>query len=99
MSSTSEQTDTRQAKPKDPFIADTLGFALLQADRAEEAMPLLLEAANALPEIAEVQHHAGMACYRNYRWDDARRLLKNALRLDPDAATAEEAREALREIR
>ncbi len=89
----------RKARPDDPYIADTLGFILMKTDRLEEAIPLLIEAAEAIPGNAEVQHHAGMACFRDYQWDDARRFLRRALRLDPEAVTAEEARAALRKIR
>jgi len=92
-------TRARELRPDDPYVADTLGFVLLKADRLKEAVPLLLEAAKALRENAEVQHHAGMACYRNYEWEEARRHLKRALRLAPDAPTAGEAREALKKIR
>jgi tetratricopeptide (TPR) repeat protein len=92
-------TRARGIHPGQPAIADTLGWILVQADRAKEAVPLLVEAASALPRDAEVQHHAGMACYRNYEWEKAEKYLRNALRLDPEFPGAEEAREVLLKIR
>jgi putative PEP-CTERM system TPR-repeat lipoprotein len=43
------------AAPGNPAIADTYGWVLLENGRAKEALPLLEQAAKALPDNAEVQ--------------------------------------------
>jgi Tfp pilus assembly protein PilF len=49
------------AAPGNPLIMDTYGWVLLENGRAREALPILEQAAKALPENAEVQAHLARA--------------------------------------
>jgi len=53
----------RQLAPKNPVIADTLGWIEFKKRRYPEALRLLLEAAENLGGVPEVQYHLGMAHY------------------------------------
>jgi len=89
----------RKLRPNDPRVADTLGGILIDCERYDRAVEILLPAAAARPDDTRTLHHAAMACYRAYRWEDARRLFTAALKLDPEYEGAEEARAALEKIR
>lgn len=51
----------RDRVPKNPYIADTLGWILWQRNEVGYALPLLEQAAAALAEQPEVMYHVGMA--------------------------------------
>jgi Flp pilus assembly protein TadD len=91
----------RQARalaPRDPAVADTLGWILYRMDGFDQAVKILEEAAAGRPDDAAVRYHAGLACFRTYRWEEARRHLERALDLAPDRPEAVEARRALEEM-
>lgn len=48
-------------KPSDPRVMDTLGYVLLQNERPQDALSLLVKASELLPEIAAVKLHLAMA--------------------------------------
>jgi tetratricopeptide (TPR) repeat protein len=89
----------RKAAPDQAAVADTLGQVLYLMERFDEAVEVLLEAAGGLPDRPEVLHHAGMACFRAYRWGEARDLLTRALKVDDAYPGAAVARETLAEMR
>ncbi len=50
--------------PEDGYIANTLGYVLIQAGRPEEALPFLESARDSLPEVAYVRNNLGVAFER-----------------------------------
>lgn len=65
--------------PKVPQIADTLGWILIQLKESSQALPLLKQAAQALPNSASIQYHYSVALADNHLRTDALRNLKNTL--------------------
>ena len=53
----------RSLRPDDPGVSDTCGWIEWLHGDYRQALPLLREAANRLPENATVQHHLAMALY------------------------------------
>jgi len=51
----------RELDPTSPAVADTLGWMLFRKNDARGALPLLQQAARAMPENPEVQFHLGKA--------------------------------------
>jgi Flp pilus assembly protein TadD len=94
--------EASKSRPDDPRLADTLGRVLYLAGRYDDAAKVLAVTAPKLPESASTWFHAGMACFRAYRWDEARTMLRKALTLAEKEESApewvEEAREALKEV-
>jgi len=85
----------RDAAPEDPQIADTLGWVYYKQQAYPRAASLFREAAEKLPDNAEVQYHLGMALQQIAQKDEARAALEKSLKLNPDFPGAAEARQAL----
>lgn len=79
----------------DPHVADTLGWVLYQSSNYASAQRLLQESAEKLPQQAGVWFHLGMTHYMLGEENPARTALQTALRLSPDAAWRDDARERL----
>jgi tetratricopeptide (TPR) repeat protein len=82
----------REAAPNDPSLADTLGWILFKKGDYENALRLLRETAVKLPNMAEIQFHAGMAHYMMGEEGPARLALQRAV--DATAADFPEKDEA-----
>ncbi|TNE60690.1 MAG: PEP-CTERM system TPR-repeat protein PrsT [Alphaproteobacteria bacterium] len=79
--------------PEDPSILDTYGWIMLQAARdTGKAIVALERATRRAPAQAEYKYHLGMAYLAEGRRADARRMLEQALKLDPNFADADDAR-------
>jgi len=79
--------------PDDPFILDAYGWVLLQAGREKKkSLTALEKAVRRAPAKASYKYHLGMAYLANARTVDARRLLIQAINLDPTFDGADEAR-------
>jgi tetratricopeptide (TPR) repeat protein len=78
----------RELLPRDPSIADTLGWSFFRKGQYAAALPLLREAAQQLGDSAEVQYHLGAALYASGEEDAARSALQRALQLDPKLPSA-----------
>lgn len=69
----------RELAPQAPAIADTLGWILMEEGQTDRALPLLAEAASAMPESAEIQYHYASALAASGRSKDALVALDRAL--------------------
>ncbi|MCF7674781.1 MAG: tetratricopeptide repeat protein, partial [Akkermansiaceae bacterium] len=90
----------RSLAPKAPAIADTLGWIEWLRGSYSEALPLLMEAATELPQVATVQYHLAMAHYMMDQLPEASALLKQALALPgefPEKSDAERRLATLRD--
>ena len=85
----------RELLPRDPNIADTLGWVLFQKRQYAQALDLLQESAEKLTTSAEVQYHLGMAHYMLGEEKAARAALQKAFELTPDFTGHDEARRRL----
>ena len=54
-----------QLDPENGYVANTLGYLLLQSGRADEALPYLEAARDRLPQIAFVRNNLGVAYERS----------------------------------
>ncbi|MFK7898230.1 MAG: sulfatase-like hydrolase/transferase [Myxococcota bacterium] len=73
------------ARPDDPFVQSSLGFALTmlgRPDAAIEGLSLLRTAALTSPEDPEIQANLGWGAYRAGVREEAKRHLEQALELD-----------------
>jgi tetratricopeptide (TPR) repeat protein len=68
----------RALQPGDAAIADTLGWILYKRGDYKEALALLQESAQNLPDNPEIQFHLGMANYMMGRKDEARDAFRQA---------------------
>jgi tetratricopeptide (TPR) repeat protein len=68
-----------------PQFKDTLGWVQHQRGDYRAAIPLLEEAAAALPDLAMVRYHLGMSYLANGQFAKASEQFKKALELTPDS--------------
>ncbi len=69
----------RTLLPRDPTVADTLGWVHYKRGEYAEALRLLLEAAERLPAQPEIQYHLGMTYYMLAQPGPARAALEQSL--------------------
>jgi tetratricopeptide (TPR) repeat protein len=81
--------------PNDPHIKDTAGWILYKAGRYIEALPLLQQSADALPNAPAVQYHYGMVAQKTGDTTHARLALALAVAAKIDYPGKDEARKAL----
>ncbi len=79
-----------QLLPDDPFIQDSMGWAMFKAKRYGEAVDYLRRAYSARPD-PEIAAHLGEALWVKGERDEARRVWQGSLRSNPD-------NESLREV-
>jgi tetratricopeptide (TPR) repeat protein len=89
----------RSLAPKAPAIADTLGWIDWLRGNYSEALPLLLEAATELPQVATVQYHLAMAHYMMHQIPEASAVLEKALALPGEFPEKSEAERRLATLR
>jgi tetratricopeptide (TPR) repeat protein len=70
-------------EPDDPFIQDSMGWALFKAKRYAEAVDLLRRAHVARPD-PEIAAHLGEVLWMNGDKDEARRIWRGSLQSHPD---------------
>ena len=85
----------RTLLPSDPAVADTLGWVLYKRADYQQALTLLQESAQNLPNNAEIQFHLGMANYSMGRTNEARAAFSRAVAELGDFPDREEAQRRL----
>ena len=85
----------RTLLPNSPQVLDTLGWSLFKQGQYGRAQPFLQDAADKLPDVAEVHYHVGMNLYMLGEEGPARTALERALQVDPQFPGNELARERL----
>ena len=81
-----------------PAVLDTSGWVHYRAGHDADAVELLAQAVRGAPYRASYRFHLGMAYARQRRRAEARLALLEAIRLDPDADFAHEARQTLAKL-
>lgn len=74
----------RTLEPNAAEVADTLGWILYKRGDYQQALALLQESANKLPQNSEVQFHLGMTSYMMGQADKARSAFEQALHATAD---------------
>ena len=82
----------RTLAPVDPGIADTLGWTCYKQGNYQQALDLIREALDKLPDNPETQFHFGMASYMMDQSEVARASFKKAAASGIDFVHKEEAR-------
>jgi tetratricopeptide (TPR) repeat protein len=85
----------RDAAPTAPAIADTLGWVRFHQGEYADALRLLQEAAEKLPDEPEVQYHLGMTYYMMAQEGSARAAFERALQSTAEFNGKDEARRRL----
>lgn len=85
----------RASLPRDPHVADTLGWVHYHIEGYEKAAALLKEALDRMPDSPVVLYHYGMAQYRNGRGTEAAQALKRFLAVSPSDSHADQAKSVL----
>ena len=70
----------REIEPRDPAVADTLGWILFKQGDYPFALGLLQESSRALPAVPEIHYHLAMAHLKMGETNQARAALDQALR-------------------
>jgi tetratricopeptide (TPR) repeat protein len=87
----------RQAYPRDPEIAKTLGILSYRRDYFPQAVELLQEALPNSEDDRELLYYLGLAHHRLNQWSECKAVLERALASDVTTKLAAEARRALTE--
>lgn len=88
----------REVLPRDPHIADTLGWIYYHKQMYEKSVSFLKEAVTHLPEQPTILYHYGMAQYGNSNKHEAKKSLARFLALSPDDPLATKAKEILAKL-
>ena len=88
----------RARMPETPEIADTLGFVYYRKGLFGSAAAAFKEAVDKRPDTPAYRYHLGLAYARNGDNTLARQTLEAALKLDPNAREATEARGVLAQL-
>lgn len=66
-------------QPSNPIVMDTYGWGLLQQGKLQEAMPLLRQAAQAMPDSTAIQFHWASALAKSGKNAEAQAVLQKLL--------------------
>ena len=80
--------------PEDPFILDSMGWALYKTKRYSEAISFLRRAYQARPD-PDIAAHLGEVLWVKGERDEARKIWQNGLKLHPDNETLREVQSRL----
>ena len=87
-----------KASPQAPAIADTYGWLLFKQGKTDQAYDLIREAANKLPDNAEVQYHLAAVLAKQGKEDEAVTLLRKAVAGALPASVKTEAQKLLDQL-
>jgi tetratricopeptide (TPR) repeat protein len=85
----------RDLQPQDAAAADTLGWVLYKRGDYQQALPILQESAEKVPDNPEIQFHLGMTAYMMGQADVARAALRKAASAAKDFPGKEESKRRL----
>ncbi len=85
----------RELFPRDPNVADTLGWLLVKKRQLPRALVLLQESAEKLPKSAEVRYHLGTAHYLLGNEEPARAALEESVKATEPFSGIEDAKKLL----
>jgi putative PEP-CTERM system TPR-repeat lipoprotein len=86
------------AAPDSGEVTDTLGWLLVQHGDVARALPLLRDATERSPDVAEIRYHLAVALAHTGAKDEARTLLRGLLDAQAQFESAPQARELLEEL-
>ena len=83
--------------PKDPMVADTLGWTLFRQGKIDTALPLLRQATVGMPGNPLHHYHLGVALLKNGQQDAGKKELAAALRISSTFDGAPQARDLMQQ--
>jgi tetratricopeptide (TPR) repeat protein len=86
-----------KARPNDPEIVDSMGWALFLAGQYNDAAPFIEKALESLPSDATVNDHLGDVYWKQGRKTEARYQWERSLSFSPEAPEAVTLRKKLKE--
>lgn len=84
---------------RNPYVADTYGWLLVRADRAERARDILKEAVERAPDIPDIRYHYGVALAKLGQRKEARSEIERAFSLKGRVTQEAEAKALLEALR
>ena len=85
----------RDLQGQDPAVGDTFGWVLYKRGNYQQALPILQESAQKIPDNPEIQFHLGMTAYMMGQTDLARVALQKAARATKDFPGKDEGKRRL----
>jgi len=85
----------RDLQGQDPAVGDTFGWVLYKRGDYQQALPILQESAQKIPDNPEIQFHLGMTAYMMGQTDLARVALQKAARATKDFPGKDEGKRRL----
>ena len=85
----------RSLQPQDPAVADTLGWVAYKRGDYRQALPLLQESAEKVPDNPEIQFHLGMTAYMMGQTDLAKVAFTKAASTPKDFPSKDESKRRL----
>ena len=89
----------KEKLPKNPHVADTLGWVYYHLGYYGKAVIELEKSVTLLPNNPEYTYHLAKAYYENNQRDQAKGYFEKALKLNPNFAGADDARQTLKKYR
>jgi len=85
----------RDLQGQDPGVSDTFGWVLYKRGDYQQALPILQESAQKIPDNPEIQFHLGMTAYMMGQTDLAKVALQKAARATKDFQGKDESKRRL----
>jgi len=85
----------RRQDPRNPHVADTLGFIMLKRGVSQAAVPYLREGVAGIPDSESAHYHLGLALLATNQPNEAMAELKTALKLAPESSDVDQINHAL----
>ncbi len=84
--------------PRQPAVADTYGWFLVQSDSVQQGLGILKRAARSAPDMPEIQYHFALALVQAGQSDQARPILKKMAMAEGTPSFNEAARQLLKTL-
>jgi tetratricopeptide (TPR) repeat protein len=88
----------RQSAPRDPNIADTLGWVYIKKNLSDDAIRVYREVVGTSPNNATYHYHLAMALYQKGDKRAAKQALEDALKHQPSPADQQNIRELMGKV-
>jgi tetratricopeptide (TPR) repeat protein len=88
----------RQQLPKDPNVADTLGWIYIKKNLSDDAIRIYREVVSTAPENAAYHYHLAMALYQKGDKQGAKQALDEALKRAPKAPEQQGIKELMAKV-
>ena len=88
----------RQQYPKDPNVADTLGWIYIKKNLSDDAIRIYRDVVSTAPDNASYHYHLAMALYQKGDKQGAKQALDEALKRGPKAPEQQVIKELMAKV-